>query len=151
MTYVVDDFVQIGPTHYRHKDGVEFFTRAGQSLQELLDEMDQPETVDLRAYAAERRWKKETAGFVWDGVTVPSDDRAKLLLLGAAQTLADDAVSPLIIKGQHVADLTGAQFRALNEAHVTHVQATFETLALVLTGIGTGKITTPDQVDEAFA
>lgn len=108
----------------------------------------------LKAYAALKRWKVETGGVAVEiapgvSVSVPTDDRAKLLILGAAQTLAPEAVSPLVIGGVVYGTLTGAHFQALNSAVVAHVQATFPVLAGVLSAIDAGQITTTAGIDAA--
>ena len=41
----------------------------------------------LRAYAADKRWRVEVGGITINGVSVPTDDRAKLLLFGAAMCM----------------------------------------------------------------
>ena len=106
-------------------------------------------SVQLVAYAATKRWQKEVGGIVVNGIPVPTDDRAKLLILGAAQTLADNASAPFVSGGVNYGTLTGVQFRALNAAIVAHVQASFVALADVLSGIKAGSVTTTGQVDAA--
>ena len=104
---------------------------------------------ELVAYAAKKRWKVETGGIAVNGIAVPTHDRSKLLILGGAQTLADDATTPFIANGVNHGSLTGAQFRVVNAAIVAHVQATFATLADVLTAIADGRITTVAGIDAA--
>ncbi len=106
---------------------------------------------DLVAYAANKRWQKEVGGVVINGMPVPTDDRAKLLILGAAQTLADEATAPFVVNGVNYGTFTGVQFQAVNSAVVAHVQATFMTLATVLAGIAGNSVTTTAQIDAAFA
>lgn len=113
-----------------------------------------PSIAALKSHAALRRWRAETGGVVLTlapgvVVRVPTDDRAKLLILGAAQTVAPDSTSPLVIDGQVFGPLTGAQFVAINAAVVAHVQATFPVLAGVLAAIDAGTITTLAQIDAA--
>lgn len=111
----------------------------------------EPDGTDLVAYATFKRWQKEVGGVTLNGVPVPTDDRAKLLILGAAQTMAVDDVAPLVISGVNYGEMSGAQFRAINAAVVAHVQATFPILAGVLEAITAGAITTTAAIDAAFA
>ena len=109
------------------------------------------ESVDLLSYANQKKWEKEVGGIVWNGITVPTDDRAKLLILGAAMTLADAETSPMVVAGVNYGMLTGTQFRALNAAVVAHVQATIATMAEVVADIAAQTITTAAEIDAAFA
>lgn len=118
------------------------------------DESPLLSAAELKAYAAQKRWNVEVGGIAVEiapgaSVPVPTDDRAKLLILGAAQTLAPEATSPLVIGGVVYGTLTGAHFQALNAAVVAHVQATFPVLAGVLAAIEAGTITTLAQIDAA--
>jgi hypothetical protein len=110
-----------------------------------------PPPVDFAAYAADARWRSETGGIAVGSLQVPTDDRAKLLILGAAQMLGDADTAPFIANGVNYGNVSGAQFRAINAAITTHVQATFATLATVMTGISAGTITTTAAIDAAFA
>jgi hypothetical protein len=110
----------------------------------------EPAALDLRAYAADKRWRVEVGGLVLNGVTIPTDDRAKLLLLGAAQSMADGSSASLVINGVNYGMFSKAQFQAINAAVVEHVQETFGALATILAGIDGGTITTQAQVDAVF-
>lgn len=105
--------------------------------------------VDLRAYAVDKRWRVEIGGTTVNGILVPTDDSAKLKLLGAAMTLADNASTPLVIRGVSYGVMSGAQIKALNAAVINHVQATFPVLAAVLASIEAGTIATTAQIDAA--
>lgn len=122
-------------------------------LQAHVEALRNPPTpaMTLPEYAAKARWEKEVGGIMVSGIPVPTDDRAKLLILGAAQTLEDADEAPFIAGGVNYGMLTGAQFRGLSQAIVAHVQATFATLATVLAGIAAETITTRAEVDAAFA
>ena len=78
----------------------------------------------LKAYAAAKRYSIEQGGISVGGLSVPTTDRAKLLIFGAASTLADDASADFVV-GSTVTPLTGAQFKALHAAIVAHVQGCF--------------------------
>jgi hypothetical protein len=104
----------------------------------------------LVEYACEARWRREVGGVVFNGLLIPTDDRAKLLILGAAQTLTGDAVAPFIANGVNYGMLTAGQFQAINAAVVAHVQSTFSVLATVLKGIESGAVISAAQIDAAF-
>ena len=108
-----------------------------------------PPPVDLVAYATDKRWRVETGGISFNGILVPTDDRAKLLLLGAATNMAPGSSAPLIVAGVNYGTLTDVQFKAINAAVIAHVQATFSVLASVLAAITAGTITTTQQIDFA--
>jgi hypothetical protein len=127
----------------------------GQQEHFVIDWVEGSITIDnsalLKSYAAEKRWNKEVGGTLVNGVPVPTDDRAKLLLLGAATSMVDGSSSNLVIAGVNYGVFTKIQIQALNDAVVAHVQATFPLLATVLAGIDAGTITTMEQIDTAFA
>lgn len=101
---------------------------------------------DLRAIAADKRWRVETGGITVNGLSVPSDDRAKLLLLGASTSMADTDTAPFVTSAGAVS-LTGAQFKALYAAIIAHVQACFAVQQTALAAITAGTITTPAEID----
>lgn len=103
----------------------------------------------LKAHAASKRWEQEQGGIVAEGMSVPTDDRAKTLLMGAAGALANEDTAPLVV-GLVAATLTGAQFKAIYAAIVAHSQACFATQASVYADIESGVITTPAQINTAF-
>lgn len=102
----------------------------------------------LAVYAADKRWRVETGGIVVGGIAVPTDDRAKVLLMGAASTMADTDTAPYVSGTQSVT-LTGVQFKALYAALTAHVQAAFATQTAVLAAIAAGTVTTTAQIDAA--
>jgi len=128
---------------------------AGQNPPEVLVEPESgpPSVNALIAYAAQRRWEKEVGGITMSGVPVPTDDRAKLLLLGAAESMADGSSAPLVIGGVNYGTMSKAQFQAINAAVVAHVQSTFATLATVVAAISADPPTITDKagIDGAFA
>lgn len=103
----------------------------------------------LIAYAANKRWQIETSGITVAGVNVPTDDRAKLLLLGAAQSMADGTSAPLIVNGVNYGVVPKTTFQAINTAVIAHVQKTIASLATVLADIEAGTITSTDQINAA--
>lgn len=41
--------------------------------------------VALAAYAADKRWQKETGGFEFNGLHIATDDRSKIMIAGARE------------------------------------------------------------------
>lgn len=108
-----------------------------------------PTKAELSAYAGEAAWRKEIAGKTVSGIPVTWTERSKVLLMGAAGTLSDEAVAPYV-SGSLVVQLTGAQFKAIYAAMVAHTQGCFVTRAAVLGQIEAETITTKAQIDAAF-
>lgn len=108
-----------------------------------------PTKSELAAYAGEVAWRTEIAGKTILGIPVKWDERSKVLLMGAAGTLADEATAPYV-SGSLVVQLTGAQFKSIYAAMVAHTQACFVKRAEVLGQIEAETITTKAQVDAAF-
>lgn len=100
----------------------------------------------LLAYAANKRWSIEVGGMSFAGMNVPTDDRAKLLLMGAAGSMADTDTASFIV-GSTAVNLTGAQFKAIYAAIVNRVQVLFAKQTLVIEDINNGIITTTNQID----
>lgn len=107
-----------------------------------------PDTASLKRYAADKRWRVETGGIVIGGIAVPTDDRAKVLLMGAASMMADTDTAPYVA-GAVAVTLTGIQFKAFYAALTAHVQAAFAAQTAVLGAIDAGTITTFGQIDAA--
>lgn len=110
-----------------------------------------PYVADLKAYASEKRWRKEVGGITVNGIEVPTDDRSKTMVGRAARTNGTVTETPFVVAGVNYGVLTKAQFVAIDAAIDEHVAATFETLASVIADIEAGTITTKAQVDAAFA
>ena len=119
------------------------------SSHEVLEEemTEEQRKTALRAYAIDKRWRVEVGGITIGGVPVPTSDRAKLLLLGAAECMADGSTSKLVIDGVDYGTYSKAQFVALNAAVIAHVQGTFPILADVVAEINAGTITTTAEID----
>jgi hypothetical protein len=110
--------------------------------------------ADLKRLAAQVRWTHEVAGITvtgitHDGLAVATDDRAKTLLYGAAQTMTASAKMTFVADGVAY-ELTGSEVKALAKAINAHVQATFAALASVLAAIEAGTVTTEAAVAAAF-
>lgn len=103
----------------------------------------------LKAAAAQKRWNVENGGTVVAGARVPTDDRAKALLTGAAASMTATATTKVKVGGVFV-DMTGTQVKGLRDAVTAHVQACFQAEADVVAAIDAGTITTEAQI-AAFA
>ncbi len=108
--------------------------------------------VDLAAYAADVRWRKEVGGVLVSGIPIATDDRAKLMITGARVAAMAD---PGWTTSWHGTDgntypVDAAAMVAISDAVQAHVNATFATFAAVKAAIEAGEITTAAEVDAAF-
>ncbi|BCB18062.1 DUF4376 domain-containing protein [Bosea sp. ANAM02] len=114
-----------------------------------------PTQAELIQHARDLRWQMETAGILFNGVAVATDDRSKLMLSGARQKAATDPDFETTWFGPDPEDtgtvLTAALIIAISDAVLAHVDACFATYGQVVSAIGSGAVTTRDQIDEAFA
>lgn len=113
-----------------------------------------PPPVDqaaLLAYAADRRWRCETGGIVVGGVPVATDDRSKVMIMGARIKADADASYELRWKGADGAFLLigAGQIIAISNAVLAHVDACFAVEADVVAGIEAGTVSTFAQIDAA--
>jgi len=124
---------------------------AGQNIPSPTPEEITPEArkAQLQAYAAAKRWAVEQGGVTVPGVgRIPSDDRAKLMLMGAALGMADGTSAPLVLGAVSVT-LTKAQFQGLYGSIVAHVKGCFTAQASVLAAIEAGDIEDEADIDAA--
>lgn len=106
--------------------------------------------ADLAAYAADRRWRAETAGIVVAGAVIATDRESQAMIMGARLYAQATPGANVQFKtaGGFVA-LGGAQIEAVALAVAAHVQACFAVEAAVLAEIQAGTISTLPQVDGA--
>lgn len=107
---------------------------------------------DLIEYAAKVRWETETGGIEVGNIPVHTDDRSKLMLMGARLEAMEN---PQIQKSWVGADgvvrnLTAGQLVALSNAVANHVSACFERYAEVKAAIEAGTVYTRSDVRIAF-
>lgn len=107
----------------------------------------------LLAEAANQRWLREQAGFTIETLTVATDDRSKLMLLGA-RALAE--IDPAFTTQWALPDGTSVQLRAdqiiaISLAVAKFVDECFKTYAQLVTEIQSGQVTTLSQVRVAYA
>ncbi|WP_262265489.1 DUF4376 domain-containing protein [Microvirga yunnanensis] len=107
---------------------------------------------DLFAYAKDARWQREQRGVTVEGLTVPTDDRTKLLATGA-KGLAEEFPEKTFVwdLGTYELTLTGAQVKAIAIAVGLHADRGFTIYGDVAAAIRAGTITTTAEVDAAFS
>lgn len=107
---------------------------------------------DLLAYAKQKRWEKEVGGLLVNGIRIATDDRSKVMLMGARSVAEADATS---VQEWDSADgsvhqLTAPQIIAISQAVAAHVSQCFATYKVVKDKIDNGQITSKAKIDEAF-
>lgn len=109
--------------------------------------------VDLPAYAADARWRREVGGTTVLGIPILTDDRAKLLITGSrVAAMANPAWETIWYAADgstHPVD--SPTMIAISDAVAAHVAACFAAYGTVAAGIEAGTITTTQQIDDAFA
>ena len=117
------------------------------AYREWLDAGGLPEPADIsaeqwRSRIAERRWSAEVAGVTVSVMRVETDDRAKLLINGAA---VEAMIDPEYVMSWKTDDgfveLTGAQVIGIARAVRSHVQACFDREAELIALVESGKMT----------
>jgi len=108
--------------------------------------------VDLTAYAADARWRKETGGIEVAGVTVATDRGSQAMVAGAHAYVTQAPEATIRFKAlTGFATLDAEAVTAVALAVGAHVQACFAIEADVLEAIEAGTITTTAAIDAAFA
>ncbi|WP_235918388.1 DUF4376 domain-containing protein [Brucella anthropi] len=112
-----------------------------------------PPAPDLPAYAAQKRWEKENGGIIVGGAQIATDDRSKVMISGARVAAEKEPNFSTEWKAADGSFLTvnAAMVIAISDAMLAHVSNCFAIEAQVLTDIESGLITTPQEVDTAFA
>lgn len=125
----------------------------GYSLVVHVPPEPEPEPVDLIAYAADARWRRETGGLQFGGFTVATDDRSKMMIIGArAAAVADpDFTTEWKMADNSFITLDAATIIAISDAVLAHVAECFAIEAQVLAAIADGTVTTTAEIDTAFA
>lgn len=110
-----------------------------------------PSKPELMAYAADKRWRVEIGGIAVGGMAVATDDRSKMMIMGARIKADRDAAFTMqwkVASGDFVT-IDAATIIAISDAVLSHVDACFAAEELVLKQIKAGTITTRTQVDTA--
>ncbi len=110
---------------------------------------------DLLAYAKARRYQTETGGVTIAGVPFATDDRSKLMLMGARAAAQADATfkTAWVAADGSMHQLAAADVLAVSNGVLAHVGACFAAFAGVAAGLGATPptVTTMAEVDQAFA
>lgn len=130
-------------------DGVEIgFVFDGSDFAPVSPE--EPSQADLRAYAAQKRWLVEVAGTFVGGIPVATDDRSKIMIMGARMKADTDPGFTTNWKAPGgFQTLDAAAIIAISDAVSAHVDACFAAEAELLEGIEGGTVTTREEIDAA--
>ena len=104
--------------------------------------------VDLKAYAADKRWRVETGGIVVNGASIQTDRASQAMITGLytyAAVAKPDSI-PYKAEGGFVL-LTAAQAVSIGLAVGAHVQACFAAEQAIDADIDAGAISTADQIE----
>jgi hypothetical protein len=109
----------------------------------------------LIAYAANKRWVKETGGITVGGMSILTDDRSKQMLMGA-RLFADsnpEFSTAWVCGDGTIVVVNAAQIAGVSDAVLSWVASCFATFAAVQAQITATPptITTTAQIDSAFA
>ncbi|ABE64059.1 hypothetical protein Nham_3327 [Nitrobacter hamburgensis X14] len=109
--------------------------------------------IDLVAYAADQRWRKETRGIEIAGVPVATDDRSKQMIIGArlAANYDPDWSTQWVGADGSIYPIDATAIVAISDTVQAHVNDCFTTYAVVKADIDAGTITTTAEIDAAFA
>ncbi|MGQ2906745.1 MAG: DUF4376 domain-containing protein [Aliihoeflea sp.] len=107
--------------------------------------------VALAAYAADRRWRAEVGGIEVGGLTVHTDDRSKMMIMGARMKASADPEFTTEWKtaaGEFIT-IDADTILVVSDAILNHVAACFAAEAAVIAEIETGEITDIAGIDAA--
>lgn len=111
-----------------------------------------PRPVDLGAYAAAARFRKETGGISVGGKPVATDRESQALISGAFALVQQQPETVIRFKTPSgFVTLDAGQMSAIAIAVAQHVQACFAIEADIAGDIASGEITTTAEIDAAFA
>ena len=107
----------------------------------------------LKSILATYRWEVETAGIVYGGLPIRTDDRSKLLIEGAYAKALDENDPAILKKFKGPAGfvtIDNATLIAVSLEVATHVQKCFEAEADIDGQIDALTVTTDQEVKDAF-
>jgi hypothetical protein len=114
--------------------------------QEMDEQALLPTMETLKNYAGQKRWEVETGGISFGGNTVTTDDRSKLLIEGAPETL-NPGESTNVKTATGWVTLDQATLLLLRDAVRSHVQNCFNAEKAVVDKIDAETITTYAEID----
>lgn len=132
----------------------EWYTYENEAFTPLHPSPDTPaEPADLLAYAADLRWQREVGGVTVAAVPVSTDDRSKVMIVGARVAAAADPEWSTIWHGAdgNTYQIDAPAMLAISDAVQAHVNGTFATFATVKAQIEAGAVTTRSEIDTLFA
>jgi len=110
-------------------------------------------TLNLIQYAALKRWNTEIAGITFNGIPLYTDDRSKILIMGARSRAEKNSS----IQEQWTAadgviyTLNASTIIGISDAIGEHVSRCFSKFSEVRGKIDSSEITTYEQIDTEFA
>ena len=109
--------------------------------------------ADLDAHVAAARWAKEVAGITVGEVHVETDDRSKLMIIGARKAAEADPqfMTQWKVSTGIFVTLDAATIVAVSDAVAAHVAVCFAKEAEVSAQIAAGTVATFAQIEAAFA
>ena len=144
-----DDYQDVDPAAYG--EGVRIVPVQGTA--KVRDPEPAATKPNLKAYAANKRWRLVTGGFTSGGVIFATDAQSQASLQGAYLLAQDNPSLTVNWKGKD------GTFHELNKAAIdtattaigTFIQDCFTTEAEAIAGIDSNTLTTYDQVDTFFS
>jgi hypothetical protein len=108
--------------------------------------------ADLLQYSSDKRWEKETGGFMLGEMFIATDDRSKTMIMGARIKADGDATftTPWKTPDGTFTRIDAPTIIAVSDAVLNHVAYCFDREEVVASGIENGSITTFDQIDAAW-
>lgn len=110
--------------------------------------------ADLVAYAADRRWRRETGGATWNGWPIHTDVASQGKYLAELQAISLGArvdADPWKFADGVFRPVANADFADLAISARAHVRHAFAIEGVVVASIANGEITSLAEVDAAFA
>lgn len=122
------------------------------AAQALAADIPAARKATLLAYAADIRWRREVGGITVAGVPVATDDRAKMMIVGARVAASSDPAWSTVWHGADGATypVNVAAMIAISDAVQAHVNDGFATFATLKAAIESGTILTTAEIDAAF-
>lgn len=107
----------------------------------------------LHTYAADKRWQLETGGITVSGIQVATDDRSKMMIMGARMAAQNKPSwsTKWVGKNGTVHTVNAAAVTTMSDAVQEHVNKVFTAYDGIKAQIEAGSLATPAQIDAAFA
>ena len=109
-----------------------------------------PPAEVLKAYAANKRWEKETGGITVSGAAIQTDRASQAMITGAFAFAQTNPSASIAFKAEGgFVMLAAAEVEAIANAVGAHVQACFAAEAAIVGAIEAGAITSIAAIDGA--